>query len=250
MMHEVTIKQIEDGKTIYNGQHYNFWKAFLCFFPVYVLLTGIIIVIFKQSGMPGLGVLVWIIISLLPFMFQKRFKEIFTRNIVLTFDDKTILVQEYTINSVRLTKPINMSWGDIASFRCSSSSDVTCISVKLHDGSSKKLSVKEQNVGGQIQDKKSVVNVFCHYVSRYNLNKEPVKKITLRPSFLTTASGTFLLYTFTALATLAVVIHLFLMPGTFMLSMMVFFIAINMMLIRKSNKTLYHKINQLDITGL
>ena len=237
---------MENNKTLYKSQTYNPLKAFLYVFPIYVLLTGLIIIIFRQLHMPALGVMGWIIISSVPFIFQKRFKETLTKNIELTFDEQSFLVREYAIKSDSLTREVIMTWAKMESFKCSFSSGVTYISIRLRDGSTNNLSFKEERTQEQIINEKSVFSIFYYYISQYNSNKQQEDKIALRPGFLTTTTGALLLYSLTALAIVAIIIHIILAPSSFMLSFMSFFIIIGLVLKRKTDKDLYNKINQLE----
>ena len=237
---------MENKKTLYNSQTYNVVKAFLYALPIYILLTGAIILIFRQLHMPAFGVAVWIIISSVPFLFQKRFKAAFTKNIELTFDDQSFIIREYAIENDNLTKEVAMTWADIESFKCSFSSEVTYLTIRLRDGSAKNFSFKEEKSQEQVINEKSVFSIFYYYVRQYNSDKNPEDGITLEPGFLTTKSGAFVLYGVAILAVVAIVIHFVLAPKTFMLSFMSFFIIIGLLVKRKTDKDLYNKINQLE----
>jgi len=237
---------MENKKTLYNSQTYNVLKALLYALPIYILLTGIIILIFRQLHMPAFGVVIWIIISSVPFIFQKRFQEAFTRNIELTFDDKSFLIQEYAIKSGSLIKEVAITWAEIESFKCSFSSEVTYITIRLRNGSTNNLSFKEEKTQEQMINEKSVFSIFYYYVRQYNSDKPQEDAITLKPGFLTTKPGAFVLYSLVILAIVGIVIHFVLAPKTFMLSFMSFFIIIGLLVKRKTDKDLYNKINELE----
>nr|WP_199083284.1 hypothetical protein [Pedobacter sp. ASV19] len=196
--------------------------------------------------MPGLGVAIWIAISTVPFLFQKRVKEAFTRNIELTFDDKNFLIQEYGVKSGSLIKELTIPWAEMESYKCSFSSGVTYLTIGLRDGSTNNLSFKEEKTQEQIINEKSVFSIFYYYVKQYNSDKQQEDIIILKPGFLTTSAGAFVLYSVATLAVVAIVIHLVLAPKTFGLSFMGFFIIIGLLVKRKTDKDLYYKINQLE----
>jgi len=239
-------RTMENKKTLYNSQTYNPLKAFLYAFPVYALLTGLLILIIRPLHMPGLGVVIWIVISIVPFLFQKRFKEVFTRNIELIFDNQSFIIQEYDIKNGGLIKQATIPWAEMEYFKCSFSSEVTYLTIGLRDGSTNNLSFKEEKTQEQIINEKSVFSVFYYYVRQYNSDKEPGDKIALKPGFLTTKSGAFVLFGVAILAVVAIVIHFVLAPKTFGLSFMSFFIIIGLLVKRKTDKDLYNKINQLE----
>ena len=237
---------MNNKKVSYESQTYNPVKAFLYVFPIYILLVIIVIGIGVFLRNPIIGGLGWIIISSVPFIFQKRFKEAFTRNIELTFDNQSFLIQEYAIKSGSLTKEITIAWAEIESFKCSFSSGVTYITICLHDGSTNNLSFKEENTQEQIINEKSVFSLFYYYVRHYNSDKKPEDAITLKTGFLTTKPGAIVIYSLAILAVVGIVIHFVLAPNTFMLSFMSFFIIIGLLVKRKTDKDLYNKISQLN----
>lgn len=240
------INLMENIKKSYRSQSYNPLKAFLYCFPIYVLITGVIIVVFRHLHMPAFGVTAWIIVSLVPFLFQIRVKELFTKNIELTFDNQIFIIQEYAIRSGSLLKETNISWAEIQSFKCSFSSGVTYITIRLRDRSNNNLSFKEGKTQEQILSEKSVFSIFYYYVRQYNRNQLPEDAIVLKPGFLTTKLGALLLYSLTGLAIASIIIHIKLAPRTFMLSFMSGFIIIGLVVKRKNDKDLYNRISQLE----
>ena len=237
---------MENIKILYNSRTYNALRAFLYVFPIYALLTGILILIIRPLHMPGLGVVIWIVISTVPFLFQERVKKAFTRNIELTFDNQTFLIQEYVIKSGSLIKEVTIPWAEMKFFKCSFSSEVIYLTLGLRDGSTNNLSFKDERTQEQLINDKSVFSIFYYYVRQYNSDKQLEGTITLKPGFLTTKAGAFVLYSVAAFAIVAIVIHFVLAPKTFGMSFMSFFIIMGLLVKRKTDKDFYNKINQLE----
>jgi len=237
---------MDNKKTLYKSQTYNPLKAFLYALPIYTILLGIIFLISMQLHKPALGVVGWIIISSVPFLFQRRFKEVFTRNIELIFDNQSLFIKEYAIGTGSLIKEVTIQWAAMKSFKCSFSSNVTYLTIGLRNGSTVNLSFKEERTQEQVINEQSVFSIFYYYVRQFNSDKQQEDTIKLKPGFLTTKSGAVVLYGIAILAVVAIVIHVVLAPKTFMLSFMSFFLIIGLLVKRKTDKDLYNKINQLE----
>lgn len=234
-------------KTLYNSQTYNVAKASLFALPALVVLVALVMVIARYIHSEAFAVIGWVLACSVPFLFQKGYKRLFTRRVELEFDNKCFLIKEYTVKNDVLVKELTIAWTEIQSYKCSfSSSNVIYLVIYLRDGSTNNLSFKEEKTQEQIINDKSVFSIFYYYVRQYNSDKKPEDAIALKPGFLTTKVGAFVLYSVAALAVVAIVIHFVLAPKTFGLSFMSFFIIIGLLVKRKTDKDLYNKINQLE----
>src|SRR5580692_1857474 len=101
---------MDDKKISYSSQTYNSGKAFLYAAPVYILLIIAVIGIGVYLRRPSIGVIGWVIISSVPFLFQKRFRYIFTRRLELEFDDQAFSIKEYKITDNTFIKEITVNW--------------------------------------------------------------------------------------------------------------------------------------------
>ena len=204
-------------------------------------------VIARYIHSEAFAVIGWVLACSVPFLFQKGYKRLFTRRVELEFDNQYFLIKEYTVKNDVLVKELTIAWTEIQSYKCSfSSSNVIYLVIYLRDGSTKSFSFKDEKNQEQAINEKSVFSIFNYYVGQYNLNKQSESEITLKPGFLTTKSGAFVLYGLAILAVVGIVIHFALAPKTFMLSFMSFFIIMGLLVKRKTDKTLYNKISQLE----
>ncbi len=238
---------MEKEKVLYNSQTYNAIKASLYALPTLVVLVVLVMVIARYIHSEAFAVIGWVLACSVPFLFQKGYKKLFTRRVELEFDKQDFLIKEYTIKNDVLVKELTIAWAEIQSYKCSfSSSNVIYLVIYLKDGSSRSFSFKDEKSQEQAINEKSVFSIFNYYVRQYNSDKQPEDKITLRPGFLTTKSGTFVLYSLTILAVVGIIIHFVLAPKTFMLSFMSFFVIMGLLVKRKTDKTLYNKISELE----
>jgi len=243
---------MENKETKYNCQTYNPFKAALYAFPIYILLIVILYLTTMPLHMPMVGVVGWILISTVPFLYQKRFKLIFTRKIELTFNNQSLVIQEYALKSGSWLKEVMMTWAEMESFKCSFSSGVTYLTIGLRDGSKHNFSFEEEKTEEQTEEEiineKGVFSIFYYYVCQYNSTQQPNDAIIVKPGFLVTMPGAILLYGLTVLAIAAIIIHAAMAPKTFGLSFMSFFIIIGLVAKRKTDKVLYNKIKELEPT--
>lgn len=235
-----------DKEIRYNSQKYDAVKAFLYAVPTLIALVSIVIITARYIHSEAFVVIGWVLVCSVPFLFQKAYKQMFSRRVELEFNNQNFTVKEYKIKDDILVKEFTITWAEIHSYKCSFSSQVTYITVRLHNGLKYGMSFKEEKTQEQVINEKSVFSIFYYYISQYNSNKQQEDKIVLQPGFLTTNSGALLLYSLTAVAIGEIIIHIVFAPSSFMLSFMSFFIIIGLLLKRKTDKDLYNKMVQLE----
>ncbi len=234
-------------KISYSSQTYNAGKAFLYAAPVYILLIGAVIEIGVYLHRPLIAVAGWVIISSVPFLFQKRFKYIFTRRLELEFDDQAFSIKEYKITDNTFIKEITINWADVKSYKCYfSTSDVTYLVIYLRNGSSKSFSFKDEKSQEQAISEKSVFSILYYFIKQYNLGKQPEEEISFKPAFLTTRLGAFVLSSVIILAIAGIIIHIILQPKNSMFSFVSLFIILGLVLKRKTDIAFNNKMSHLE----
>jgi hypothetical protein len=238
---------MDDKKISYSSQIYNSGKAFLYAAPVYILLIIAVIGIGVYLRRPSIGVIGWVIISSVPFLFQKRFRYIFTRRLELEFDDQAFSIKEYKITDNTFIKEITVNWAAIKSYKCYfSTSDVTYLAIYLRNGSSKSFSFKDEKNQEQAISEKSAFSILYYFIKQYNLGKQSEEGISFKPAFLTTKLGAFVLYSVITLAIAGIVVHVILQPKTSMFSFISLFIILGLVMKRKTDMAFSNKISQLE----
>ncbi|WP_426324384.1 hypothetical protein [Pedobacter sp. R-06] len=235
------------NKTIsYNTKSYNTGKAFLYALPAYLLITLLLISVARLLMMPKLGVVAWIVLSVIPFVFQKKIKLLFTRKIILNFDDKNFKISEFGLQDDELKNEFNYRWEDIKSYRCYfSASSVTYITLYLRDGSSKNLSFNDKDQNSAVVEE-SVFSLFYYFVSQYNINKDPDDKIVFKPGFFTTSNGLALIVSLLILAIVLIITHFIVHPKSAMMSLMALFIILGLFGKRKKDIMFKDKLENLE----
>jgi hypothetical protein len=234
--------------TLYTSEVYNVVRASLFALPSLIILITLVMIFARSIHSEAFAVIGCVLACSMPFIFKKSYKRLFTRRVDIKFDDQCFMMTEYTIESNLLVKELIITWAEILSYKCSfSASDTFYLVIFLRDGSTKRLSFKEEKNQEQALSERSVFSIFHYYVKQYNRNKQLKGEITLKPSFLTTKPGAFVLYGITLLAIAGILIHFALAPNTFGLSFMSFFIVIGLFAKRKTDLTLNKKIGLLDL---
>lgn len=232
-----------DNKTIsYNSQTYNPFKSFLIAFPTLIILVTLVIIIARYIHSEAFVVIGWISVCLIPFLFQKNYKKLFTRNVTLNFDNHLFSITEYTLKDNTLVKESTINWVDIQSYKCYfSASNITYIVIYLRNGSRKNFSFTDEKNQEQAMSQKSVFSLFYYFIKQYNLNS-PQEEIYFKPSFLTTKSGLIAIYIIVILAITAIIFHIILQPKTSMFSFMGLFIILGLIIKRKTDIDFCNKI--------
>ncbi|MBS1524144.1 MAG: hypothetical protein JST19_00760 [Bacteroidetes bacterium] len=238
---------MDTKKIFYSSQTYNAFKAFLYFVPFYITLLGTLLAGSLLLHKPLIAVIGWVLLNSVPFLFQKRFKRIFTRRVELEFDDESFSIKEYHLTDDVLIKQTDIAWRDIKSYKCYfSASSVTYLTIYLENGSNKSFSFKDGKDQDEAVSEKSAFSIFYYFVKQYNSNKEADQKIYITPGFLTTRPGLFLLCILGALVSVGIILHIILQPKSSLFSVMGLFIVLGLVVKRKKDKDFYDKISQLQ----
>jgi len=229
----------------YRSLIYNPVKAFLYFLPSLAAIVTLVILTSRYLQSDAVAVIGWILACSLPFIFQKSFKRLFTSRVELIFNDQYFQINKYKLNKDVLLNELIIYWENLQSYKCNFSSNSFELTIILKNGSNYNMSFKEDKTQEQMLFEKSVFSIFSYCVSQYNLNKNN-NKILFEPGYLTTKSGTLLVYILITLAIAEIIIHFLLAPNSFLLSFMSLFIIIGILVKRKTDKNSYYKISHLE----
>jgi hypothetical protein len=234
-------------KKTYDILIYNARKGFIYFFLVLILLILLLILIAVKLNAPLIGAIGIGCLFVMPFLFEKKIKRIFTTRGFLTFSDKTFSIAIRHLTNDTTLKELVISWDEIESYKVYfSPAKNTLLTIYLNDGTSRMWNFKDNKTFDEALSEESVFSLFHSFVKQYNENKESNKRIFLSPGYLATQSGTAFLYFITILIIAAVIIHVIKQPNTSVLSLLMgFSILVQQFMKRKQEKALYDKINQL-----
>lgn len=240
-------QEMDNREISYTSQTYNAAKAFICAFPIFCTCLVLVIFFGRHIDSEGFVIAGWIGLCTIPFLFQRRFKQLFTRKIFVEFDSQVFLVKEFALKKEILVKELTLQWSNIKSYKFNfSATGTTYLVIYLRDGSSMKFSFKGEMNQLQSINERSIFSIFYYFIKQYNLDKEPGEEIYFEPAFLTTKAGEIVIYILIILAILAIVIHIILRPGTSMFSFMSIFIILGLVAKRHADKKLFEKINKLE----
>ena len=234
-------------KKEYKSQIYNTLKAFLYSFPLFI--SGFVLLIFISVQLKSDLLIIFgsICLFISPFIFQKNIRNIFTRKVLLEFDEQAFIVTEFPLKKDTIITKSIFNWADIKSYKVDFTKlNYTNLTIYLKDGSNKTFGFKDKNTFEEALKEEGVFNIFYSYVKQYNADKEINKKITLTPVFFTTRSGSFILFSVVGLAIFAVCFHIYKAPKSspFTLLMGVS-IILGLLGKRKQDKDNYNRINNL-----
>jgi hypothetical protein len=231
----------------YEIETYNAVKAFLIGLPIFCGLVAFVIGVGRYLQNEAFVIIGWISICAIPFLFQKKFKKIFTYKLVLDFSIEYLLIREYSLKNARLSKESKIPWTEIRAYKFYvSASGTTYLNIYLRNGPARHLSFKENKDQKAILYKKSAFSIFYYFVSDYNSREASQERIQIEPGFFTTRSGEYVLYSLIILSVIAVTLHLIFSPRTSMFSFVGVFITLGLLAKRRSDKLLYNLIAGLE----
>ena len=156
----------------------------------------------------GLGILA---VSLL--LFQKKFRDGFTKNAVVDFSNDSIKVELFNRNTNNLEKTDEYKYNAIKSFKAQDSSrDDSCIlKLSLEDGSTVLYTFLGQ---GTAKNQIDIMGLIFTSINSYNDTQDTENRITITPNFFATKVGTITVLFLTVLLILAIIIQLIYNPKT------------------------------------
>ena len=236
---------MESEETSYSAKSYNPLIAFAVLLPVYLLLIGVSIGIGVAFHKPIIGGIGWVAVSSIPFLFQEKILAIFTRQICLVFNDKLINAEIYTLKNRRLVQNFNYLWSDINSYKFSlATANSAYLVINFINGSSKTFSFKENISREDILNKRSIVTIFTFWVRKYN-SSGAASKIVLKSNFLTTKSGSRILWILGLSSIFAIIANIMLRPGTFPFALISLFLVLGLVVKRKQDTTDFQDIENI-----
>lgn len=236
-------------KSEYQTEVYNSTKLILYFFSISIVIISLLIFIGRLMNSPVIAVGGVIIVFILPFVFEKRLKQLFTKKVILKFDDFSFTVTFYRLDSVEILKEKNFKWGNIKSYEFYfTPTKNTNLTIHFRKGVAKFWGFKDNRSSDEaFQDKESLFNVFSFYIKQFNVGKNLEQEITLRPGLLATIKGTNILYAVIAIMVSGFTFHLIMQPKTSFVTFFIgFFLTLQLFMKGKQEKELYEKIKKLD----
>jgi hypothetical protein len=183
----------------YTCQIYYALKAFIVYIPILLTVWGIIFLLVRFVHIPpSFGAILIISSMILPFLFKKKIKNIFTKRCTLKLDSNGFSIRISNLMNDFNSNELIYKWDEIKSYRFYfSSSKLTYLNIYLKNGSSKKLGFIDNKNEKESINEESVFSVFINFIQKYNANKvEDDEKITFVPGPLITLTGLIILYVF------------------------------------------------------
>lgn len=234
-------------KQKYNCQVYNALRSFLYCLLIWVLFMALIAFVSLGLNILILFPLGFVSSLILPFLFQKKIKNYFTREASIEFDKSFFIINIMKFNSHEILKVLKYNWDEIKAYKFYfTPSKLTYLDIYLKDGSWKEFGFKDNKTEEESINSESIFSVFRSFANQYNLNKELYDRIALKPGFLTTNTGLFVLIFIGFIAAVASILVLFKSPKSFPFLLMGIFIFIPLLVKRTQDKKFYEKMSKLD----
>ncbi len=224
---------------------YNAMRASLYGIVIYAAIMFLIISGGIYVHQPILGVIIYVIFNSTIFIFQKQYKQIFTRDVLIESNDKAFSIKEYNRKNI-LIKTHLFNWTDIKAYKCYfSQTNITFLTIYLRNKTYKAFLFKDDKDQTKAINEKSVFSIFYYFVNQYNSSKNAKDIILIEEGFLNTKKGIFIIYSLVLLATLNITINIIYKPkASLPLILMSVFIVIGLFVKRSKDKNLYKTISQ------
>jgi len=161
----------------YTSANYRMVKTFVYGLVIFALLVGLSLYVSIQLHITEIGIIAWILICTVPFLFRRGFKRVFSRKTDLLFGKQGLLIKEYKSNG-DLAKEYAINWNEIKSYRFQFMTDnVTNLVIIFKTRSTKSFFFIDEKYTKEEPDEISVYSLFVKYIKIYNAGKGDGEKI-------------------------------------------------------------------------
>ena len=168
----------------YNCEIYNFKKAFVYIFLIITLSLGIIGLLAVRFSLVFFFPLGLICLLILPYIFKKRIKSLFTNRVLLDFSDEHFSASIYRSENDNAKSKIIFTWDYIKSYKFYfTPNKLTYLSLKLKNGITREIGLKDGTNEEEPIRNESILSVFRLFVKQYNLDQQHSDKIILAKGF-------------------------------------------------------------------
>ena len=231
----------------YNCQIFYGMKMFMyslltaCIFLVLVFYIGILI------RFPYFGAICFVILCIIPFIFQKKIKQLFTKQVNIKFEPDGFTIVTFSINNKERKRERVYQWDKIKGYKFYfTPNKLTVLDIYFKDGLMKEFPFKENKTLDESINNESVYRLFLNHIKSYNKDKESKEKIALRPPLLTTQTGTWLLIIVGVLAAVAIMLTLIKGAKNLPFLLIGIFIYLPLLAKRSQDKKFYEKMKKGD----
>ncbi len=181
-------------KKQYSCQIYNAKKAFVYFISGWIVSMAAITYLSLQLNAPYIPLIAFILWIILPFVYLKQFRNYFTKNVLLTFDENHFSITISKLEDDEVVNKIVFKWENIRSYKFYFTPSKLCyLNIFFRKGRFREFGFKEDKTQEEAIKEESVFSIFRRYVNQYNSDKAVKDRILLSPGFLTTKAGTVIL---------------------------------------------------------
>ena len=235
-------------KITYKTESYNALNAFLYLYGSALLIVFLIISIAMWLKVPILSVIGFICIVLLPYLFEKKIKQWFTKKFILEFDNLSFTVKKCNKEDDGVYDSFSYLWDEIKSYRFYfTAAKISALTIFLRNGEKKSWAFKDNKSFQEAISGESLFSIFHSNVKQFNTNKDVKKQIALSSGFFTTKAGATFLYFEGIIITFGFGFHLIMHPQSSVLSLLLgFSIILQQLMKRRQEKVFYDKIRKLD----
>lgn len=190
-----------DMPSSYSSQSYHPAQYAASLFPAVIVLIVLLIEISRILASASLVIVGGLAIFLIPFLFEKKLRALFTRNVVVECNDDYLSITEGSSKTNAKRTEFVAKWDQIVAYKFYfSQSSKTFFTVYLRNGGRKTYCFQDKPTEEEAMSETSVFGFLRTYIQHYNARRPAPAQIVLRPAFFATQMGTALLWGVTLLA--------------------------------------------------
>ena len=167
----------------------------------------------------------YLVVLLVPLLFTRSVRDLFSTRVVLDFTDDHLIITEYNLKNGTLLRTYSISWADINSYQYYDAGKGDIVNLKLYfnNGRSRLLKFRGENIliNEAMANEDSLFMVVHSFTKSYN-SRSNDHKIYFRKFFMMTAGGAIFTWViplgFAAIALILFALHkkapfIWLVPG-------------------------------------
>ena len=212
-----------------------------------ILLTTMFLFLGVILKTPIIGCVGWVIICILPFVFEKRIKNWFTKKYLLEFNNSSFCFSELDKKNDIYTNKITINWNELKSYIFNIDGVNTVLTVYFKESKAKGYCFKEYKTYNDSIKGDSIFNTFYTHVKEYNSDKDSNNKIVYSMGFINSRLGSIIIFTTLFIFIVGFIFHLIIHPQSSILTLLLGAAPIINLFVRRTQyRKMYEEISKLE----
>jgi hypothetical protein len=199
-----------------------FWLIIAYLLTFFGALALIMWISVRLHLSPAYTAIAYIFLVVLPFVYERRLKRMFSQPVLLTFDDSGLHIDLADQQGKPIKQVKYVAWQGLRAYSIDfPANKYTYLYLYPRSGRVRLYIFNEQLTFEEALNRDSILRYLIRFTREYNATQNELEKIDLSPGFLNTTAGAVFLNAFGTLIVISILLHIILRPGSSVISVVV-----------------------------